>query len=203
MKTTPQMVKHSIVIDHQKQAGIKGLITIQGVKYTTAPAIAVDVERLLKSKNILPGTSRAAHLNVTEWRSLNPSEQQLHVSFGQRFPHLERIYGLDCIDIFKIMAENASSENYLRISPPLLEAEVLYFIRTEMAERLSDIVLRRSSSGTTGCPTNLELEKMAAIMAVEKDWSPTMVQSEIHSVLSYYRNTLGLRRPDAMQGTTS
>ena len=57
-KAAPQVVKHSQVIDHERQDGVRGLLTIEGVKYTTAPAIAREVEQLLAAKSIIARRQR-------------------------------------------------------------------------------------------------------------------------------------------------
>ena len=40
-----QLEKEGLVIDHEKTDGLKGLLSIRSVKYTTAPAIADEVTK--------------------------------------------------------------------------------------------------------------------------------------------------------------
>ena len=50
--SSTQIDNHSEIIDHERVDNLKGIITIKGVKYTTAPQIAEETARLLKKRNI-------------------------------------------------------------------------------------------------------------------------------------------------------
>jgi len=45
--------RNAEIVDHEREDGIKGMISIKSVKYTTAPRIAEKVMRLLKAKGIV------------------------------------------------------------------------------------------------------------------------------------------------------
>ena len=192
-KAAPQVVKHSQVIDHEQQDGVRGLMTIEGVKYTTAPAIARDVEQLLVAKNIISKDKRTGrHCPAAVCHPHSFTDQGLIDTYGKRFPHIEKAYGPDCIEIFRIMAEDEAATGYLRVSPPLLRAEVIHIVRAEMAMKLADVVLRRTDCGTTGCPTRQELQEIAGIMANEQSWDAAAIDREVDGVLSHYRNILSI-----------
>ena len=199
-KAAPQVVKHSQVIDHERQDGVRGLLTIEGVKYTTAPAIAREVEQLLVAKSIIARSSGTGRHWPAVCRRRSFAEQELVDAYSRRFPHIEQVYGPDCVEIFRIIAEDEAAATYVRADPPLLRAEVIHSVRAEMAMKLSDVVLRRTDSGTTGCPTRQELREMAGIMAGELGWDETSVQREVEEVLIYYRDTLGLQRSAVTPG---
>jgi hypothetical protein len=117
------------------------------------------------------------------------AEQELIDAYGRRFPHIEQVYGPDCVEIFHLIDEDEAAAIYVRADPPLLRAEVIHSVRAEMAIKLSDVVLRRTDSGTTGCPTRQELREMAGVMAVKLGWDEMAVQREVEEVLIYYRDT--------------
>jgi glycerol-3-phosphate dehydrogenase len=185
----PQMVKHSQVIDHQVQDGINGLFTLEGVKYTTAPAIARELEQLL---GIRAGRRTAATPAPACRRSHTFAERRLIESLGPRFPHIEQVYGPDCADVFAIIAEDEMTAVYLRIDPPLLKAEVIHAVREEMALTLCDVILRRTDSGTTGCPSRHDLQAIARVMAGELGWDEARISSEIEQVAAYFNRVLGI-----------
>ncbi len=187
-KAAPQVVKHSQVIDHEWQDGLRGLMTIEGVKYTTAPAIARDVKHLLVAKNIISRDRGIGGCHPAVGRPHSFTEQELINTYGQRLPHIEQIYGPDSVDVFRIMAEDEMARGYLRVTPPLLKAEVLHFVREEMALKLTDVILRRSDCGTNGCPTRLELQEIAGVMARELGWDTTTINREVDGVLNCYHN---------------
>ena len=190
-EAAPQVVKHSQIIDHERQDGVRGLMTIEGVKYTTAPAIACEVERMLAARKILAGATYSCRPSPAR-RPHTFADRELIAAYGQRFPHIEQLYAADCVDIFKIMADDKKTAEYLRITPPLLRAEVVYIVRQEMAVKLVDMVLRRTDCGTTGCPTIAELQEIAGIMADELRWDSAIEQQEVNSVTSYFRDVLGI-----------
>ena len=186
-KVAPQLIKHSQVIDHERHGGVRGLLTIEGVKYTTAPAIAFEVEQLLVAKNIISKDKRIDRRCSAIGHPHSFAEQKLIDTYGQRFPHIEQVYGPDCIEIFKIMAEDETTMGNLRVKPPLLRAEVIYCVREEMAMKLTDVVLRRTDIGTNGCPTRRELREIAGTMANETGWNATTIDREVDSIFSCYR----------------
>jgi glycerol-3-phosphate dehydrogenase len=65
-------------------------------------------------------------------------------------------------------------------------AEVLYAVREEMAQKLSDVVLRRTDLGTGGNPGEAALEECAQIMAGELGWSEARFQAELAEVRAKY-----------------
>ena len=191
-KTAPQVVKHSQIIDHERQDGIRGLMTIEGVKYTTAPAIAHEVEMLLAAKKVLPPNAPCSRPRPVICRPQSFADCELREACSPRFPHIEQTYGDECTDIFRIIAKDSTTGEYLRIAPPLLRAEVVYAVRQEMAVKLADVILRRTDCGTTGCPTVAEMQAIAGIMAAELGWDAATAEAEVNAVRSYYRDNLGI-----------
>lgn len=185
---TPQLVKHSRIIDHGEQEDIQGLLSIEGVKYTTAPAVARDVEALLRKKKFIGSDDSTSPAG----KVYTPREQQLFDRYSDKYPHIEENYGGDCVKVFDIIAREGGGGNFLRTRPPLIKAEILYCVREEMAVKLSDLVLRRTDCGTTGCPSREELVTVGSIMAAELGWDEERLNREIDQLLDFYRNTLAI-----------
>ena len=55
-----------------------------------------------------------------------------------------------------------------------------------MAQKLSDVVLRRTEMGTERCPDRLTLDVVAAMMGSELGWSEARRQAEIDETLRAY-----------------
>jgi glycerol-3-phosphate dehydrogenase len=70
-------------------------------------------------------------------------------------------------------AEASGEEDALR------RAEVLYGIREEMAQTLTDVILRRTNLGLTGSPDAACLRFCAAIMAREIGWDERRMRQEV------------------------
>ncbi|HSO09813.1 MAG TPA: hypothetical protein VLR45_07485 [Desulfoprunum sp.] len=62
-----------------------------------------------------------------------------------------------------------------------------------MAVKLTDVVLRRTDSGTTGCPDRHDLRAIAGVMAGELGWDEPRIEREIAEVLAHYAGNLGLK----------
>jgi glycerol-3-phosphate dehydrogenase len=71
-----------------------------------------------------------------------------------------------------------------------MRAEVRYAVREEMAQRLSDVVFRRTELGTAGIPGDEVLSECAAVMQGEFGWSSARVAQEcqlVHERQSFAR----------------
>ncbi len=188
----PQVVKHSHIIDHGARDGIAGLLSIEGVKYTTAPAVARDLRRLISRRRLAPGEIAPAPANCPTRRPLSFADHQLIARYAARYPHLAATYGDDQVDICAIIAVDPSAAESLRFSPPLLKAEVIHAVQAEMALRLIDVVLRRTNCATTGCPTEAELLAIAEVMAGALGWDAARIDREVADVFAYFRDVLGI-----------
>ena len=61
----------------------------------------------------------------------------------------------------------------------MLKAEVVHAVREEMAEKIGDVVFRRTDFGTGGHPGEAALQECARMMASELGWDGNRVQEEI------------------------
>ncbi len=189
---TPQLIKHSRVIDHSELESIEGLLTIEGVKYTTAPAIAIEVEKVLRKKKIITQPRHHTFLAPSSRPDKN-IDQKLFSRYAEKFPHIPANYGKDAAAVFAIVAAESGAGNCITAKEPLLKAEVLYTIREEMALKLADVVLRRTDGGASGCPAEPELRQIAEIMAGELGWDEKMICKEVDQVISHYRHRLKIQ----------
>jgi glycerol-3-phosphate dehydrogenase len=64
----------------------------------------------------------------------------------------------------------------------VLKAEVLHAIREEMAEKIGDVVFRRTDLGTGGHPGEDALQAGARLMASELGWDEKRVREETNEV---------------------
>lgn len=185
----PQLVKHSRVIDHNEEGGLNGLFSIEGVKYTTAPAIARDTLQIVnkfRKNNSVPANYIEPELEAEH----NAHDKTLLNKYQSRFPHIQDNYGPDSAKVYKIIDTETGTSGVVRQEPLLLEAEVLFSTRHEMAVKLSDIILRRTDCGTTGCPSDTVLRHIARIMAAELGWDEATIVAEKEELLAHFHHTL-------------
>ncbi|WP_457575245.1 glycerol-3-phosphate dehydrogenase/oxidase [Desulfomarina sp.] len=187
-----QLNKSSEVLFHGKEGGVKGLITIKGVKYTTAPDIAGRVLAGIRRLKMLPEKTEAAY-RVSRKRprtDFGPLIRELGEEYIEIRSHLQSVYGSAWRDVFAFLVERGGFRDgrVQRVSdnPLLLEAEVLYFIAEEMAVNLADVVFRRSCLGSAECPPPHVLQNLARIMGRVLDWTKEEEASQIAQVERCY-----------------
>ena len=61
----------------------------------------------------------------------------------------------------------------------VIKAEVVHAVREEMAEKIGDVVFRRTDIGTGGHPGEEALRECARVMASELGWDGDRVRREI------------------------
>jgi glycerol-3-phosphate dehydrogenase len=169
--------KHIIKINRQLA---QGLISIIGGKLTTYRNLAEQtVERVGKilgrklpgcrtQETLLPGAYR-----LDEARSMLESKKGLAPADVER---VLAIYGGRSIDLVELLDDGAAS---------LLEAEVIFAIRDEMARNLTDIVYRRLMTGLDADQGRAQYDEIAAIAAREFNWSDAEKQSQLDALNSY------------------
>ena len=169
--------------EHIIQVSPAGLLTIAGGKWTTYRRMAQDaVDHAVKTFSLGPtGPCRTDHLPVVGAEKFDPrGAETLQRRYGLDADvarHLHHAYG----DRAPLVVELIGEEGARRLHPdhPCLEAEVVYAMRYEFAERAADVLVRR---------TNLALlDKTAAraatarvieLMAAEGGWSAARCSKE-------------------------
>jgi glycerol-3-phosphate dehydrogenase len=188
------LLKRSIVHDHQPD-GIHGLVTVVGVRYTTARATAErtagNVCRLLgratmrSSTLTLPLTGGDIH-NVEAYQREQSMASQLPA------PLLERLiaaYGTGHVAVARLIEQNPQLGSSLSVDCRVTHAEIVHSVRDEMAVHLSDALLRRTEAGTGGHPGGAAVSAAADTMAAELSWTPAQRASEIAELDRFYELT--------------
>jgi glycerol-3-phosphate dehydrogenase len=184
-----QLAKHSQILDHEEE-GLKGLFSMVGVKYTTARR---EAERILDRIFALRGQkapeSKSAvtplyggqitRFNVFMQKAIEKNlarlgegaVRQLVYNHGSAYPEVLQYLDVGC----------KGSPDRQGVDP-LLGAEVLYSLHHEMAQKLGDVVFRRTELGSAGYPGDEKLNGCAEIMGTQLGWSRARVQQELAEV---------------------
>jgi glycerol-3-phosphate dehydrogenase len=100
--------------------------------------------------------------------------------------HLVQTYGTHFKDLLSYGHETQSCFERVCQQAPVIKAEIIHAIRKEMAQKLEDVIFRRTDLGTAGYPGDDCLTACAEIMASELGWSIRQVEDEIEGVKAVY-----------------
>jgi glycerol-3-phosphate dehydrogenase len=189
-----RLLKNYQIIDHGKDSGIDGLISVVGVKFTTARDVAVKtvdcaieklgknrVKSLTSSTLIFGGDIENIQDYIDEEKSKAP-----HGLSENSMEHLVLNYGSEYPRILQYVEENEEWAQPISPDSEILQAEVIYAVREEMAIKLSDVVRRRTELGTAGCPEEAALQACADLVGHELGWDEEKRQAEIGETKQIY-----------------
>jgi glycerol-3-phosphate dehydrogenase len=169
------LIRKSRLVDHRKQDGIGGLITVVGVKYTTARKAAEKaVDLVFDYLGEQPPPSKTQHTQLHAGQ-IDRFEGFLSQIIGEEsaqidpaaIDHLVRSYGTDYRRVRELIDAADDTSPASVNSKAILQAQVLFAIGEEMAVKLSDVILRRTGLGTTGRPEDESLLFCADVMAAK------------------------------------
>jgi glycerol-3-phosphate dehydrogenase len=178
------------VLSHAELAGVVSLV---GVKYTTARLAAeravdaVSRHTGAATRSCRTATQLLPHADVADSDGiLQETSRALGVRLDRDVhAHIAGWYGTEGPAVLRC----AHSENALgRLTPdrPVMAGEVLYAIREGAAQRLEDVVFRRTPLGSTGDPGETAIDNTAAIMARECGWAGERQSEEVARVRSRF-----------------
>jgi glycerol-3-phosphate dehydrogenase len=176
------------IIDHRHD-GVAGLVSLVGVKYTTARwaaqrAVDVVCRRVRRpisacktSATVLP------HGGITDVHGrLFETQRDLKVSLDDRVAeHIANWYGSEAPEMLRYAA-GARLLQPLGEGSSVLAGEIAYAVERASAVRLADAVLRRTSLAAAAKPTRAALERSADIMGQMFGWTAEQRAAEIRDV---------------------
>ena len=164
----PSLLDRAEVRDHARD-GIEGAVSVVGVKYTTARAVA--------------GRAIAAVLRKLGRPASATGEVSLVAGDGTR---LGARYGAESAQVMALASSEPALAAPVAAGSDVSGAEVLHAVRHEMALTLEDVVVRRTGLGAAGHPGDPTVAACAALVAGELGWSPDCVRDEIVAVARFY-----------------
>jgi glycerol-3-phosphate dehydrogenase len=191
---------HERIRDHA-QDGVEGLLTVAGAKYTTARAVAERVTDLLMRKlqrepvrcrtasTVLPGGSvRDVGLAIAEAR--REHDEGLP---SDTIPHLLAAYGSRYREVLDLAGNRRDLRSRIAPGLPVIGAELALAARSEMAITLADAAVRRTPVGALGDPGDEALDRAAAIVGAELNWSGERRSDEIGALKRLYGTVKALK----------
>ncbi len=185
-----ELVNRCELLDHRKRDGIDGLISVIGVKFTTARNVAEKVNNLvLRKLGYAPSKSKSGELPVYGG-SIDRVDSFLNEAIALRpyglnaesIRHLVLNHGSAYQDVLKHAEGDPDRAQKITPHSEVLETEVVHAIRDEMAQQLADVVFRRTELGTLGYPGDRGLARCATMMARELRWGHARTDQELQQV---------------------
>jgi glycerol-3-phosphate dehydrogenase len=193
--------KQSRLLDHAAQDGLRGLITLVSVRYTVARMDAVAALDLA-SKHL----GREVSACASQTRALPGGEIEDFNTFAREFAcrriewlpaaarePLARNYGAHVERILARATREPALQGFLP-QTTLSYAEVAHCVREEMAERMTDVVFRRTELGTGGHPGEAALDALQQFMTRELNWSAERASAERAAVQAHLARYLAAER---------
>lgn len=195
--------KRSKLVDHERIHSLKGLFTLIGVRATTARGMAEKAISMIAKK-----IRKYAGPSETEYKPVYGGDIENFAGLltevnnnsardfkSENMLSLLHSYGSKYKEVLKY-ADSGSQSNGKAGDENLLKAEVIHAIREEMAQKLGDIVFRRTDIGTVEHPGRKTLQQCADIMAGELGCSKSQLEGELDEVENFYRNKGAIKSYD-------
>ncbi|MEJ2748353.1 MAG: glycerol-3-phosphate dehydrogenase C-terminal domain-containing protein [Anaerolineae bacterium] len=185
--------KRSIIIDHAHDHQVEGLISLIGVRYTTARGIAEKAMKLVFQKLGQPAPAAKTAVTPLHGGEFDNFDRMLNEANRVRpstlpaeiMPALLQNYGTAYKDVLDYAAQQPELAEPIGDST-VLKAEIGHAVREEMAQKLSDVVFRRTDLGTGQHPGEAALQTCARLMAAELGWDERRVQQELDEVRALF-----------------
>ncbi len=185
--------KRSQVIDHKNTHGIEGLFTLIGVRATTARGMAIEAIEMIadrlsqKSKRVDSAHTPINGGDIDDLDRLikNVSLQYKTQLTRKQATSLVRNYGSEYRSVLQYAQENPVLFETVP-GGTVLKSEIVHAVRAEMAQKLSDVVFRRTDLGTGAPPSAKALDVCAALMSKELDWDSGRCDQEIEEARQSY-----------------
>ncbi len=179
------LAERAVVREH-RQDGIDGALSMIGVKYTTARAVAERAVTLAMAQLGMHGVSRTATHRLPGQVPDNSLPPPVSGMDDDAWRHLQRLYGTEAGRV----ADHARADPSLarRIVPhlPITGVHVVHAVREEMALTLEDVILRRTGLGSAAYPGDEAVWAVERIMRQELGWTSTRAADEVQLLQEFY-----------------
>lgn len=192
--TEVRLVRQGQVFDHLKEDGLDGLVTVVGVKYTSARHVsqnAVDLVFRKLGKEPPPCETDKTPLHDGQIERFGEYlSRQVRSTSGviseELTRHLVCSYGSNFPQLRSLLHEGAENGRATFEFSDVLRGQVIYAIREEYAQKLADVVLRRTGLGSAGLPDLADLQCCLQVMGDELGWDRDRREQELREVRSVY-----------------
>ena len=192
----PDIVKASNqyeFIDHARTGGPANLLTVVGVKYTVARALAeraagAVVRKLGRgARAALTDHARLPGGDISDWTAFERDALAERRASPVVTRHLLHCHGTAWRGVLALADAEPALAKPLPGSSEVIGAEIVHAAREEMAISLADVIFRRTDLGSQGHPGAPALDAAADWMARERGWTPDVRARERAAVEAVFR----------------
>lgn len=196
-----ELMRESQVHDHTEE-GVRGLLSVVGVKYTSARATAEKAvgraaQMLGRAGRGAPSDQARVFGGAIEQFAPFLEEAQERRPQGLSpavMEHLVYTYGAQYPRVVDYVRADSRLGQTLGPATPVIAAEVVHAVREEMAQSLGDVMLRRTPLGSAGLPDDACLRACASVMAEEFGWGDARCRKEVETVHATFRRATPWRQ---------
>lgn len=205
-----QTARHHRIVDHGRD-GAEGLLSVIGVKWTTARHVAQEaVSRVVGKLGVKAGIARSARTplhdgTIDHFGNFVDDALRAHGHELSRATLLQivRSYGTAYPELLKLARAHADLIRPVLSSGDVLRAQVRYAIRHEMAQKLEDVVLRRTELAVCSHPGQKALDATAQLMAGELGWNEPTIANELAATQATLTRIHARLRPADLQAESA
>ena len=186
-----QFMKQFGIRDHEREQGVKGLISVVGVKFTEARHVAERIGNLALKKlgktprPSLTATTPVAGGKIADIAEYVKEEVQKHSDWVSEeiIRSLITKYGTGYSQVLACLGDVSQGWPSLPTTLAVSLAELIYGIREEGAQKFSDVIFRRMTLDTTQAhPEGNFLQLCATTMSKEMGWDVKKTHDERKAV---------------------
>lgn len=190
-KSTGSITRAHILYDHTRE-GVSNLLSLIGGKLTTHRQVGEEITDWAFKKrrqSVPPCPTRDRPLPGCIW----PDDERLQTVFdryGDRLPldsldYLNQVYGANAPEVLALVDEAPELAQPIQAGRPEIQAQIVYAVKTEMAQTLLDITRRRTTLAMGG---NYGLDLLPTLLDVLQrycGWQPDRCDRERQSYQAF------------------
>ncbi|RMH37834.1 MAG: glycerol-3-phosphate dehydrogenase/oxidase [Nitrospirae bacterium] len=185
------LLKEYRLIDHRREHGVDGLLTVVGVKFTEARHVAERVvDEISRRVTGRWDACRTASIPIwggeieewERWRGTPIRIDDITLPHDVQ-EHLYRSYGAHSDTVLAYCRKPNMAERILE-NAPVLTGELVYAVRHEMAVTLQDAIARRTDLPLYARPSDTWLNRCADVIGEELGWNPEHRRDQVAQCLS-------------------
>jgi glycerol-3-phosphate dehydrogenase len=191
-----------LIRDHEVELdSSSGMISILGGKWTTHRLMAEDTIDAVQREMGGPVTASTTRQHPLAGAAGYDKDFSKDIEKEYSLPadvakHLAGKFGTTALEALQLLKENPAWNRRIAAGLPVIEAEIIFCIRYEMAETIEDLLARRTGAQLHGWTEAIEAApRVAELLAQEKRWEPgrsVSAASEYTTKIAAFLDELGL-----------